>query len=98
VNSKKITRSRSDRAVAGVAAGLAAYLNIDPVLIRLVFVFVALANGLGVLLYLVLWLLLPNEDSSAATPGETIQENVREMQAAVEQLIGRVRGLFTTKS
>jgi phage shock protein C len=97
METKKITRSRSERAVAGVAGGIAAYLGLDPVLIRLLFVLLAFANGFGALLYLVLWLLLPNADSTAPTTREAVQENIAEMQAALEQLIGRVRGMFSTK-
>jgi phage shock protein C len=91
---RKITRSRDERIIAGVAGGLAAYLGIDPLLVRLVFVLVALANGLGVLIYLVLWLLLPNVDSAAPTARAAVQENLREMQAAGEQLAERVRRQF----
>ncbi len=59
VEPKKLRRSRSDRMVAGVCAGLAEYFNIDPVLVRLVFVLLALAGGPGVLLYIVLWIIMP---------------------------------------
>jgi len=59
VESKKLRRSRGDRMVAGVCAGLAEYFNVDPVLVRLVFVLLALAGGPGVLLYIVLWFIMP---------------------------------------
>ncbi len=59
VEPKKLRRSRSDRMVAGVCAGLAEYFNVDPVLVRLVFVLLALAGGPGVLLYIVLWIIMP---------------------------------------
>ena len=55
---KRLTRSRS-RMVGGVAAGLAEYFAIDPVLVRLVFVLLTLAGGHGILIYLLLWLLMP---------------------------------------
>lgn len=45
--------------VAGVATGLATYLDIDPVLVRVGFVLGAFANGIGVLAYLILWILVP---------------------------------------
>jgi len=59
VEPKKLRRSRSDRMVAGVCAGLAEYFSVDPVLVRLVFVLLALAGGPGVLLYIVLWIIMP---------------------------------------
>lgn len=50
--------------VAGVATGLATYLDIDPVLVRVGFVLGAFANGIGVLAYLILWILVPQRPYS----------------------------------
>jgi phage shock protein C len=49
---KKLRRLSSDKMVAGVCAGLAEYFNVDPVLVRLVFVLLALAGGPGLLPYM----------------------------------------------
>ncbi len=91
---KRIYRSRNDRMIAGVAGGLAAYFNIDPMFVRLAFVVLGLFNGLGLILYIVLWLLVPVEDSSATDTRSQVQENLAEMQAAAEKLIQRVRSAF----
>lgn len=64
MNGKRMTRSRGDRLIAGVASGLAAYFGIDPLFVRIGFVILSLFNGMGVILYLALWLIVPNEDSS----------------------------------
>lgn len=64
INSR-LTRSRSDRMVAGVAAGVARYLNTDPTLVRLTFVLLAL-SGPGIIFYPLLWLVMPEEP--ATTP------------------------------
>ncbi len=58
---KKLSRSQDDVMIAGVAAGVANYLNIDPIIVRLVFVLLALTGGHGLLLYLILWLVMPQE-------------------------------------
>lgn len=58
---KRLMRSRNDRMLAGVAGGLAQHLNMDPTLIRLIFVVLALAGGPGLLIYLILWLIMPEE-------------------------------------
>lgn len=58
---KKLTRSENDKMIAGVAGGLGEYLGIDSTIIRLVFVLLAFAGGNGVLIYLVLWLVMPLE-------------------------------------
>ena len=57
---RKLTRSRGDRKLAGVCAGLADYSGIDATLIRILFVILAIAGGPGLLVYLALWLILPN--------------------------------------
>ena len=56
-----LRRSSHDRIMLGVAGGLADYLLIDPVLIRLAFVITALAGGVGVLAYIALAVLLPED-------------------------------------
>jgi phage shock protein PspC (stress-responsive transcriptional regulator) len=58
---KRLVRSRSDRMLAGVAGGLAEHLNMDSTLIRLIFVVLTLAGGPGLLIYLILWLIMPEE-------------------------------------
>jgi phage shock protein C len=57
----RLYRSQTDRMLAGVCGGLARYFNIDPTVVRLVFVVLALAGGPGVLLYLLLWIITPIE-------------------------------------
>ena len=57
---RRIYRSRTDRILGGVAGGLAKYLGVDPVLIRLAFIALLFA-GIGVLLYIVAWIIIPEE-------------------------------------
>ncbi len=93
MNSKRITRSRGERMIAGVAGGLATYFGIDPLFLRIGFVVLSLINGFGVLLYIVLWLIVPNEDS-LATGSSTVQEAFAEMRAYLDALVERVRGVL----
>ena len=64
IMNKKLTRSNNDVMVAGVAAGLAEYLDIDPALVRLLFVLLTLFGGNGILVYAILWLIMPQESIS----------------------------------
>ena len=57
---KKLYRSRKGKILAGVCSGLAEYLNLDPTIIRLAWVIFSLAYGVGVLVYIIAWLLIPN--------------------------------------
>lgn len=56
---KRLYRARGDRVLAGVCGGLGDYFNIDPTIVRLLFVLLALAGGPGIIVYLVLWLVTP---------------------------------------
>jgi len=62
---KKLVRSRKDKYLGGVCGGIAEYLNTDPTLIRLLFVLFAIFGGPGILLYLILWIALPEESAAA---------------------------------
>lgn len=59
-------RSRSDRKIAGVAGGLGRALGVDPILIRVAFVVLALFGGSGVLLYCIGWLVMPADEDEAS--------------------------------
>ena len=56
-----VRRSRSERVIAGVCGGIGRYLGVDPVLLRIAFIVLALANGLGVIAYVVAWVAIPEE-------------------------------------
>jgi phage shock protein C len=56
---KTLYRSFNNRKIAGVAGGLAEHFNIDPVIIRILFVLTALCGGGGLLIYIILWIVIP---------------------------------------
>jgi phage shock protein PspC (stress-responsive transcriptional regulator) len=63
----RLTRSTDDKIVSGLCGGLGRHFNVDPVVFRVAFVVLSLAGGSGVLLYLVGWLLVPDDRSGGAT-------------------------------
>lgn len=89
---KRLTRSTTDRMIAGVCGGLGEYLNIDPTLIRLAFAG-AFFLGLGSpgLFYLLLWLIVPLEGNTDETPRATVEANVQEMGEKARQMRDEVR-------
>jgi phage shock protein C len=58
---RRVRRSRQDRVIGGVCGGLGRYLQIDPVLLRIAAVALALSGGLGVLAYIIAWIVIPEE-------------------------------------
>ena len=62
-----LRRSSEDRVIAGVAGGLARYFGVDPAVVRVVFVlFAVLPPAIGLLLYLVAWVVIPRDDATVA--------------------------------
>jgi phage shock protein C len=59
----QLIRSRADRMIGGVCGGLARYFNIDSAIVRLVFV-LAVLSGVSPLVYLVLWIVMPEEQAA----------------------------------
>ncbi|UCD07946.1 MAG: PspC domain-containing protein [Candidatus Aenigmatarchaeota archaeon] len=56
---KRLYRSGRERILGGVCGGIAEYLEVDPVLIRLIWVIVALAWGTGIIAYIIAWIIIP---------------------------------------
>lgn len=86
----RLTRSESDKIVAGVCGGIAAYLGIDSLLVRLAFVVLLFASGIGFPIYLILWVIMPREADVSKTGAQVIQENIGEMSNTVTSSVGRV--------
>ncbi len=63
---KKLVRLRSDRKIAGVCSGLAVYLELDPILMRLIWAFVTFVSGIlpGIVVYVLAWIIIPEEPES----------------------------------
>lgn len=91
---RRLYRSRTDRVLWGVCGGLANYFDMDPVLVRIIFVLLIFANGLGVLAYIIMAVLVPLEGSKAAAPREAIRENVQEMKQSATELGDEIRSGF----
>jgi phage shock protein PspC (stress-responsive transcriptional regulator) len=83
---KKFRRKAKGKVLGGVCAGLADYFNIDVSLIRLAMVLLALADGLGILFYILAWIVVPEED------GEEKKEEgkVEEQSSPKVQVVGGV--------
>ncbi|MGE5617741.1 MAG: PspC domain-containing protein [Sphingomonadaceae bacterium] len=56
---KRVYRNRQDRMIAGVCSGLGEYFDVDPTLVRLLFVLLAFLHGIGIVAYLLLWMITP---------------------------------------
>ena len=94
-NEKKLTRSSSDRVILGVCGGLANYFEVDPVIVRVIFVLLALGSGFGILLYLILAIALPSDT------GEMIlkdKERINNVAKDIKEKVNSVANEFKTDS
>ena len=80
---KKIYRSRSNRVIAGVAGGIAEYFEIDPLLVRIIFLASVLIHGLGILVYIILIFVVPLEPTSIGSFNR--EEKIHEFFPASKQ-------------
>ena len=68
---KRLYRTREGRVVAGVCGGIAAYFGIDPTLVRLAFAVFTIFGGAGVLIYLIAWIVIPEEGGDGSSIAES---------------------------
>ena len=68
---KRLYRTREGRVVAGVCTGIAAYFGIDPTLVRLAFAVLTIFGGAGILIYLLAWIVIPEEGGDGSSIAES---------------------------
>lgn len=88
---RKLYRSRSDRMLWGVCGGLAKYFDMDPTIVRVIAVLLVFANGVGIVAYVIMAIVVPLEGSKVTTPREVVEENVEEMKEVASELGREVR-------
>jgi len=59
---KKLRRSNTEKVFAGICGGFGKYFQVDPVIIRVIFIFLALLSGFGIVFYILLILVVPKEE------------------------------------
>jgi phage shock protein PspC (stress-responsive transcriptional regulator) len=83
-------RSKDDRLLGGVCSGAAKYLNIDPVIVRVVIAVLTIAGFAGVILYAAAWFLLPTEGEDKSIAADWFRLDKNEEQVRVAGLVGAV--------
>ena len=76
MNEKRLVRYSDDRMFLGVARGLARYFHIDPAIVRLLFVLMALGGGHGLIIYLIMAILMPEADVPVAKAAAFDEEEI----------------------
>jgi phage shock protein C len=91
---RRLYRHRTNRIIAGVCGGVGDYLGIDPTFVRIFFVLFAFTNGIGVMVYLLMWIIVPPEDArnvslreSARTGADEIAEHAHNLGEDLRQAV-----------
>ena len=89
---QRLHRSQTDKIVAGVCGGLAEYLRIDSTIVRLFFLLLGLSGGIGVVIYLVLWVIIPyggliGSAGAAQSGADEMAERARSVGDDVREMI-----------
>ena len=90
---KKLYRSKEDRVIAGVCGGLGDYFKVDPIFVRLIFIFLALLDGLGVLFYIIFIFVIPKQGEGAIDMKQTkekIEEFGKEVAGHAKDVAGKI--------
>lgn len=80
----KLFRSEKNVVIGGVCGGLGEYFDIDPVILRVIFAVLAIFGGGGLLLYLLLWIVIPSKTSSKDYVNENVEEIKEQTKKAVK--------------
>jgi len=89
---KKLLRSKKDRMVAGVCGGLGEYFNVDSSVIRLLAVLITLFGGSGILAYIILWIVIPEEGETTEKDSKEEPKKEEAKEGAVECCTGEHSG------
>ena len=89
MKNKKIYRNQTNELVAGVCSGLADYFEIDATLVRIIFVVLGIGGGSGVLIYLVLWFVIPANE--VVEKGERLEKVGKEIEGKVKTVAKEIK-------
>jgi len=93
---RRLQKSSKNRMLFGVAGGLAEYFRVDPVIVRVLFILLAFASGVGAFIYLVLALIMPRAESVEREPLSVVKDNLqtapREASEAGRRVVAILRG------
>lgn len=83
---KTLNRSKTDRFVAGVCGGLGKYFEIDSLIFRLIFILLTIFAGSGVIIYIIFWILMPEDGEKRPNDiGESIKEGASRMADEIKE-------------
>lgn len=87
----QLLRSDQDKIVAGVCGGIADYIGVDPVFVRLGMVLLVFASGVGLMIYPILWLILPTKANALLSFSDRVMDNLTQVGHTAGDSLERFR-------
>jgi len=87
---EKLVKSKTDHVIWGVCGGIAEYFKVDPVIVRLAFVVLILLDGIGILLYIILAIIMPEAEQADIPQKDIIEKNIEGMTEQVKGVIEKM--------
>lgn len=87
---KKLVRSSTDKIVAGVCGGLGKYFEIDPIILRILFAVITLTAGSGLIIYIVLWIVMPEDTDDGLDSKKVVEKNAKQVEQKFEEVVENV--------
>lgn len=91
MDTKQLRRSSTNKVIAGVCGGLGEYFEVDPSVVRIVFVLLTFFGASGILLYLILWIILPASPTIDPLSHEGFNQTVAEMKSKAHEVVNGMR-------
>lgn len=86
----KLYRSEKDRMIGGVCGGLGEYFSIDSTVVRLIFALIVIYGGSGLILYIILWIVVPSESNVSDVPEKVIEKNKEEIKEKAKGVVNKI--------
>jgi phage shock protein C len=83
---KKLYRSKTNRVIFGVCGGLGEYFEIDPLVVRILFILLTFTGGSGIVIYLILAIMIPDSEGDRKTVSDVISETQEKTQELAEEI------------
>ncbi|MFA5431553.1 MAG: PspC domain-containing protein [Candidatus Paceibacterota bacterium] len=89
-NTKKLYRSKTDRVIFGICGGLGEYFEVDPLILRILFILLTFTGGSGIVIYLILAVLIPSGEGKKVK-GKEVKEVISEVQGKTQDLAEEIK-------
>jgi len=88
---KKLYRSETDKMIGGVCGGIAEYFDIDSTIVRLIFALIVISGGTGLVLYVILWIVVPTKSNAGLSSEEVMASNAKEVRESAKKMVNEVK-------